>query len=181
MSGVQFNRERFKDAVLYIAWRTKNDPVFGRVKMAKTLWYSDLSTYAEDDGEALTGARYVHWDNGPVPPALYPIIEELESEGLARVEEIPGKGEKRLIPFGQEPAFDGLRPDHRYVIDRYVERMQEAGRAWIVSDGSHHHPGWDLTQDNEEIPYHIGAISRRKPTADDFQRADEIAVELGWK
>lgn len=47
---VEFNRERFEALVLYIAWKTRDDPEFGRTKLAKVLFYADLETYAATAG-----------------------------------------------------------------------------------------------------------------------------------
>ena len=66
--ALKFLRERFREAVLYIAWKTRDDPAFGRTKFAKTLFYADMASYAET-GDALTGALYKYWDPGPVPPS----------------------------------------------------------------------------------------------------------------
>ena len=54
---VDFNAERFREAVLYVSWRMKDDERFGRLKLAKTLFYADFESYA-DDGQPVTGARY---------------------------------------------------------------------------------------------------------------------------
>jgi hypothetical protein len=35
--GREYDADRFKELVLYIAWITKDDPRFGRTKLAKTL------------------------------------------------------------------------------------------------------------------------------------------------
>jgi hypothetical protein len=35
--GREYDADRFKELVLYIAWITQDDPRFGRTKLAKTL------------------------------------------------------------------------------------------------------------------------------------------------
>jgi hypothetical protein len=45
---MEFKRERFRTLVLYIAWKTREDAEFGRTKLAKVLFYSDLATFAGD-------------------------------------------------------------------------------------------------------------------------------------
>ena len=79
--AVTFDMARFREAVAYIAWRMRDDPNFGRLKMAKTLFYVDFDAFAES-GEAVTGAEYRHWPFGPFPPALYHVERELVASGV---------------------------------------------------------------------------------------------------
>ena len=113
---VEFDAERFREAVLYIAWRMKDDEEFGRVKLAKTLFYTDFESYA-DEGAPVTGARYEHWPRGPVPPALYQLFAELQRTGEATVVggEIEGEA-ARLIPT-REPDVRHLSLQQRTLLD----------------------------------------------------------------
>jgi len=178
----EFDRELLKELVRFIAWNTRDDPSFGRVKLAKVLFYTDLSVYAEE-GQALTGAVYQHWQHGPVPPVLYDIEDELESEGLAEVTG-PAAGEpgtNKLSVRERPPMnrFDAWEAWQRQVVERWIERIGGSG-AWKVSDASHLHPGWKLTELYEEIPYHVAFISRRQPTQGDLDRGEQLAAEHGW-
>jgi hypothetical protein len=42
----QFDEDRFRELVLYIAHKTKDDPTFGRTKLAKVLFSRDFVAYA---------------------------------------------------------------------------------------------------------------------------------------
>jgi uncharacterized phage-associated protein len=159
----EFNADRFREAVLYIAWRMRGNENFGRVKLAKTLFYADFESYAEE-GEPVTGARYEHWERGPFPPVLYDLTDGLKSAGQAEV--VGGKyqgEEERLIP-ANEPATPHLLPHHRTLLDLQMDRLAELP-SWQVSDISHEHPAWLLTEDKEEIPYaaaHVPALPSKK-------------------
>jgi uncharacterized phage-associated protein len=83
LMGNSFDVDRFGEAVLYVAWRMKDDAEFVRVKLAKTLFYADFEFFAED-AEPLTGGRYEHWRYGPFPPMLYDVEEDLERAGHAK-------------------------------------------------------------------------------------------------
>ena len=78
-----YDPERFEDLVLFIAWAMRDDPHFGRTKLAKTLFYVDFDAYA-GEGASLTGSTYEHWDHGPFPPQLYDVERKLAREGRAR-------------------------------------------------------------------------------------------------
>lgn len=109
----EYNEERFEELVLYIAWETREDPDFGRTKLAKVLFYSDFTAYL-DEGKAFTGARYEAWPNGPFPPVLYDVEKALAAEGRAKVERLdvgPDRGRVRAVQDPSEPTagHDALR------------------------------------------------------------------------
>lgn len=176
-------QERFEELVLYIAWQTRGDPSFGRTKLAKVLFYSDLAAYAEE-GQPLTGARYEHWQFGPFPPQLYEAEERIAASGLAEVARFRSNDagdELKIVPW-EEPVprlFDQWEVWQQRLVDGYIRTISKAA-SWRVSDDSHKHPGWLLTRDYEEIPYHSAFISRRKPTEGDLERGMSLAREHGW-
>lgn len=174
-----FDKEQFKELVRYIAWKTQSDQSFGRTKLAKVLFYCDLSVYAEE-GAALTGAVYQHWQFGPFPPALYEIEEELAAEGGAEVtEQAAGEHKLRVAERPTMSRFEAWENWQRQVVDKWIGRIG-AGGAWKASDDSHKHPGWLLTDMYEEIPYHTAFMSRRQPSVNDRARGEALAIEHGW-
>lgn len=187
-SSVEFSRERFEALVLYIAWKTRDDPEFGRTKLAKALFYSDLAIYAET-GQPLTGAVYVHRAFGPFPSALDEIEEKLHSEGAARAQRIEApwhieddRESLKILPRQEPPELARIFEEWevwRYVVDSYIDKISRMG-SWKVSDDSHKHPGWLMTEEYEVIPYHVAFMSRRKPTEGDRKRLEQLASEHGW-
>jgi Protein of unknown function (DUF4065) len=153
-----FDADRFREAVLYVAWLTREDARFGRTKLAKTLFYADFSSYAED-GRALTGARYHHWPRGPFPPALYGVQDELVASGTATVKEPQFQGdEAKLIPT-DAPLTPHLTEQELVFLEIHAQKIAE-DPTWKVSDVSHEHPAWALTADREEIPYAAALVPR---------------------
>lgn len=41
MRCLTFDADRFREAVAYVAWKMRDDPEFGRTKLAKTLFQPD--------------------------------------------------------------------------------------------------------------------------------------------
>lgn len=149
--GPAFDETRFREAVLYVSWRMKDNQRFGRLKLAKTLFYADFESYA-DDGSVVTGARYEHFPNGPFPPALYNVIDKLTAAGTADVVGGEFEGDElRLIP-AQSPTTPHLNAYQRALLDLKMDELAGVSSG-KVSDDSHDHPGWLLTADREEIPY----------------------------
>lgn len=156
---IEFNEERFREAVLYVAWRMRGDEGFGRVKLAKTLFFADFESYA-DDGHPVTGARYEHWQFGPFPPALYDLTDELARAGEATVVGGVYEGaEARIIP-ARAPETPHLSLQQRTLLDLQMDEISGMP-SWKVSDVSHEHPGWALTEYKEEIPYAAAFVPTR--------------------
>jgi Protein of unknown function (DUF4065) len=186
--SVEFNRERFEALVLYIAWRTRDDPEFGRTKLAKVLFYSDLEIYAET-GRPLTGAVYIHRAFGPFPSELDSLEEKVHREKIALSQRIDApwdieddRESLKILPRREPPGLPKTFEEwdvQRYVVDSYIDKISRMG-SWKVSDDSHKHPGWLMTDEYEEIPYHVALMSRRKPDERDRERVEQLAREHGW-
>jgi uncharacterized phage-associated protein len=157
----EFDADRFRELVLYVAWRTRDDPHFGRVKMAKTLFYTDFHAYAAE-GQAVTAAKYEHWQYGPFPPVLYEVEKELVKSGLAN-ELRSGDGDEAKLIVTREPATPHIEAWHREFVDIKIKELAPLTAVQVSAD-SHDHPGWDLTADREEIPY-AAALIPTKPSA----------------
>lgn len=167
--GRKYDPELFAAIVLYVAWEARDDARFGRTKLAKVLFYADFDVYA-DTGQSVTGAKYEHWPRGPFPPALYEVERSLEERGYATIKRPEFKGdEAKLHPTRKPPN----PPVEAWILELYRKKIRDLADdpSWQVSDKSHTHPGWELTEDRDEIPYHSHFISRRRPP--------EIAFEIG--
>lgn len=178
----RFDRERFEALVLYIAHQTADDETFGRVKLAKVLFYSDFDVY-RDQGESLTGATYIRMPRGPFPRQLGEAEKALEATGQVVLEH-EGKDEyeeKRIVPQGSPPELGGLFEQWQLLtVDARIKEIQSAS-ARRASDLSHDHPGWRLASENGvEIPYSTALLPQERPSAQDAEDAKRIARERGW-
>lgn len=174
--AVKFDQTLFDELVLYIAWRMRDDPRFGRVKFAKTMFYADFTHY-EELGEPLTGASYYRYPKGPLPVEIYRAEERLETAGLATLKKAQFKyDEEKLMALSFEPSR--TTSFHRAYLDLKMDRVAEEKTAKAVSDKSHEHPGWRVTGHRQKIPYRTVYVSRDGPTADDVAAADNVLREL---
>ena len=62
---MKFNREKFKELILYICEKSKDDIHFDMKKLGVILWKCDFKAYAEL-GESLTGATYIKDPDDPI-------------------------------------------------------------------------------------------------------------------
>jgi hypothetical protein len=178
----RYDAKRFEELVLYIASRTTDDLEFGRTKLAKALFYSDVESFRQL-GVPITGARYVNWKHGPFPKRLRAATRLLQSAG--RIEQIPPSEKyepERLVPtVAGKPDLPGvgITPEQIEIVDAWIERIRhEPARA--ISDLSHQHPGYAMVGRDEEIPYESAFLAERPPTNNEVQEARRIAKERGW-
>ncbi|MGO9903639.1 MAG: Panacea domain-containing protein [Solirubrobacteraceae bacterium] len=174
--ATEFDPDRFREAVMYIAWRTRDDARFGRVKLAKALFYADFDAYA-DGGEVITGARYEHWPFGPFPPILYDVEKQLERSGLAELVGGDFEGDEKKLIAKAEPDTPHLGLWQRAALD--VQIKQLAGSASrTVSEKPHEHPAWLVTRHREAIPY-AAALLPSTPSPEAMEIARRRSADQG--
>ena len=150
----EFNREKFRELTLYIAWRSREDPWFGAVKLNKLLYYCDFIAFARFL-EPITGATYVKYPEGPVPREMLRERRAWVSEGLAAIEkrEVFRYTQHRLIPnnrYGVLPA--SFNENERSIVEEVLCAMSSM-TAKEASDMSHEELGWLLAEERSDIPY----------------------------
>jgi uncharacterized phage-associated protein len=173
-----FDQAKFEELVLYIAWVTRDDERFGRTKFAKALFYTDFNAYAEA-GAAITWAEYRHWQHGPFPPVLYAVTDDLERRGLVNVLRSNAVGaEDRVVAVAEPPAR--LLEEYQRTLARLSADRVAADPSWRVSDLSHEHPGWVLTDMGEPIPYTTAYIGTQRPPREAVEEGRRLRDEHKW-
>jgi len=154
--------KKFKELVLYIADKSKDDPFFGATKLNKILFLVDFKCYAWQ-GKSFTGAKYVHLQNGPAPNEILGIVESLQHEKRAKIKEIACHGytQKRLVPLmGADTSI--FTEEELLLIDATIEQTKNTN-ATEISDWSHTLMPWRLTKNGEEIPYCTAYMLQNHP------------------
>lgn len=147
----QFDREKLKEAVLFIASNCPPDEL-GNVKLHKTLYFADMLHFLRE-GRPLTGVDYLKQKFGPVARHLTATLAALQSEGRLSVteEEYFGLFKKRYIPT-QECAPQLLNRDEQALILEVLDFVRGKS-AREISDISHKAP-WEMVELGEVIPYY---------------------------
>lgn len=176
---IEFDAQKFKELVLYVADRSLDDRYFGATKLNKLLFYADFIAY-RDLGKPITGATYQKQDFGPVPKQMTSTRAALRKEKAAEVVknyELHFR-QKRLLPL-REANLDAFSGAEIALVDKIIEmfRFRSAGD---VSTFSHRAPGWQIAGDKEEIPYFTAFITVQSPTQKDIRRGQELAARFGW-
>ena len=132
--------EKLRQAILYVAWQTRDDPRFGSTKLNKTLFRADFRSYFWRL-KSITGFNYQAQKEGPTLIAMRPVLNDLEERGLVHFE--PGeKRERRVIP-NAEPPRDQLTDEEVTELDAAIRRIQPMS-AEEASDHTHKLQAWKL-------------------------------------
>lgn len=179
-----YRESRLRQAILYMAWLTRDDEKFGSTKLNKALFRADFHSYFQR-GVSVTNARYQALENGPAAVAMLPTLSEMQDASEVRLERGPGSeaDEHRVIPLtGERPNTPLLDARNLAELEAAVQRVQPltAGQASLLS---HDFPGWEhawLQGKGTTIPYE-SVFWRRQNELTDMQEAwaREVATEHG--
>jgi uncharacterized phage-associated protein len=174
-----YDEAKFREMVLYVAARLRDDRSGGATKLNKVLYFADFA-HVRRHGRPISGAEYQKLPQGPAPRRLRPVRQRLVVEGAAVVEteDFLGYELHRLVPR-READLSLFDKDERATLDKVLDDLDGMTSAH-VSELSHQEPGWRLCNDGETIPYqmaHAGNPQLVTPTARRLAR--EVAERYG--
>ena len=148
----KFNKEKFKETILYILERCGAKTNVGETVLYKLLYFADFDFF-EIYGQFLTGAQYRKIDHGPAPRDFNAVMEEMmQSQEVKRdIIEYFGKTQKRYLPL-RNADLSIFRAHETKLIDNVIERLSDMNAAQI-SEYSHYDMPWQATADRELIDY----------------------------
>lgn len=168
-------RDRLRELILYIAEKLEDDPNFGRTKLAKIIYFSDMESFRLHR-KPVTGSAWFRDNFGPTPENFLETLDALKDAGniSEREREYFGQTQKRIEVLSQ-PTLDLLSSRELGIVDRVIERFAD----WNASDLSHlsHGVAWRLSKDERFIPYEYALYSDEPLTEEETLRAQELALK----
>jgi hypothetical protein len=172
---MQFDRDKFKRLVLYIAWKAGRRDWFGATKLNKVLWFSEARFFVLH-GTPIVGATYIREKHGPVPKQIMPIRDELERAGEIRVFK---EGNLIRITTDTKPDLSPFTKEELQIVDYWIDHIDKDHTAGSISDESHDY-AWDIAHMGEEIPLYAILASRiREPNDQELAKLIERAQTQG--
>ena len=168
-------RERLRELILYIAEKLKDDPNFGRTKLAKVIYFSDFRSYTMH-GRPVSGSRYIRLPHGPVPNDYNSIMIEMETNGLVETisSDVHNYVQKRPVAL-RKADLSSFSAQEIDVVNQVIDELihlnasepsnRTHGIAWRLSEGQHY------------IPYEYALYSDEPLTEDETARAQELALK----
>ena len=173
---MKVNQDKFRELVLYLSEKSRDDKKFGAIKLNKLLYFCDFGAYVKF-GTPITGVTYFRLENGPAPRCLVPARREMEEQGLIRIDNVKlanGKIQVRTVNL-RAPKMAAFRVEEIEYIDQVCENLQNLD-ADDVSDLSHMDIAWIVMRQKENIPYDLAFYSNQPLTEEEIKRGREIAA-----
>lgn len=170
---VQFDREKLKEAVWLLADYCPVEEL-GNVKLHKMLYFADMLRFLQE-GRPITGVEYQKQKFGPTARYLSSAVQELQAEGLLRLEENSFYGFYKKSYVGVRPyRAERLSPEEQALL-REVADFVRGKSAKEISELSHN-AAWEAAELGEVIPYFTALrLAPEEVTDDDRAWAIEAA------
>jgi hypothetical protein len=159
----EFDNGKFKELVLLLAERSKNDPLMSRVKLNKLLYRADFEAFRLL-GRSITGAMYVRGQYGPMAAELPRAEEELGKAGYLSWEFRQAGPYTQKVPIATEPTDeDQFAPEELEIVDSALRELSAHGGTGASLWSHEESAGWRMKGDGEEITYESGLIDVIEP------------------
>jgi uncharacterized phage-associated protein len=156
------DHSKLREMILYIADRSAGDPLFGKVKINKLLFYSDFLAHL-NCGQSITGEEYQALQQGPAPRGMLPTLKTMETAKDIAIQ-------CDADPFAPHKIFALRKPDLSLftaeqidIVNRCIDDFR-GQNGTELSNKSHRFVGWALAQPRETIPYSMALIGSREPS-----------------
>lgn len=183
--GIDFNRGKFKELVLFFAQASADDVGFGMVKLNKLLFRADFEAFRLL-GRSITGETYEKQEFGPVARHLPIVLDELAAAGRLRWQAVPRGGFTAKVPGVRDeaeaqPDLTSFGEDEREVIHRTLSELATYGGRTASVWSHEQSAGWNAAPEyGDPIDYGSAFISTAPIPAEDLDRAREFVREQGW-
>ena len=174
----EYDGDKFRELVLYLAECSVDDAKFGKTKLAKLLFFSDFYAYGQL-GKPITGAVYGKYPHGPVPRALsreLRVIEE-KQDGVVAVSRYHDRDQQRVVAL-READLSKFTAAEISLVDEVIRALTDHDAA-SVSRLSHLEAGWQCLDDYADIPYDMVFVSTEPLSQETVTRGQQIAERHG--
>lgn len=149
---MRYNKEKFKNTVLYLARNGGSD--VGKKKLAKFLYFIDFTLY-ELTKKSLTEMNYAKRDYGPMPEpkVFYSALDDLEKNEVIEIKKSNENLLEKIVPLS-DPDMKIFNKEERTIIEQIAEkyRLQNAGELEKIAQSE---PPYKMVEYGELIPYHL--------------------------
>jgi hypothetical protein len=171
-------QRRLREAVLYVSKQCEGASLFGLVKLNKIMWRADFDSFAQR-GQPVTGRLYQRLPQGPAPVEMVPVLNELQADGLLRIERSMVGGHEQQRPIAlSDPVMTFFSPSDVSFLDRAISAYwDKTGKE--TSDLSHG-VAWKTREDGDPMPYELAYLSDTPLGASQKARLLKLAEQHQW-
>lgn len=171
-------QRRLREAVLYVSRACEQAQYFGLVKLNKIIWRADFESFAQR-GQPVTGRQYQRLPQGPAPVEMLPVLNELQADGLLRIER------RTVVDFDEQRPIALAEPVLAFFSLGDIECLDRAISAYWDMTGTEtsdvsHGVGWKSRSDGEAMPYELAYLSDEAVGPNQRARLLRLAAEHSW-
>lgn len=149
-----FDKNKFKEVLLYILEQVGAKPNIGETALFKLLYFIDFNFF-EKTGRSLTGATYMKNHHGPTPRQFKVISDEMIAQGdLEQVKSKYFQYEQRKYLPHRKANLDSLTGTEKEHIDEVLTYLSDKNGSELRSY-SHDDFPWFNTEDQKDIDYSL--------------------------
>jgi hypothetical protein len=178
----KFDREIFKEMILFISAQCKNKPTYGSTILNKILYYSDFFWYGMY-GDSISGETYVRRDYGAAPKHLLSARDSLKKKGILDMIEVDYHGnlQKRPVVTGSV-NYKKLTKEQMEHINKIISEIDDYTAKDVSEKIAHRDLPWNYLKDGDEIPYEtvffLRPTKKTDLTKQDFEWAEKVIDEF---
>jgi hypothetical protein len=176
-----FDHRKMAELIVLFAKSSEEDRFFGSVKLNKLLFAADFMAYGYM-GRSITGATYIHQEQGPAPSPeqFLSVRDDLVHRGRLEIVEEETYNGARNRPVAKDDPDRSLFNEAELTLVGDVLEWLRCMNSMMASDWSHQFSGWKHTKQGEVIPYATVYLWCKVPaTEDDFTWAGQTVKNLG--
>jgi uncharacterized phage-associated protein len=178
--GVHIHKDdrKFYELVVLLADRSKDDPLFGAIKLNKLLFYCDFLAYALL-GKPITGQEYFALQNGPAPRHKVVHWDKMvrRKDIAIRRESTRFDNEREVTLALRDPDVTVFTSPELDIVYKVLAHSKDMAGS-DLSKITHKFPGWELAREKEVIPYPVALVGNRHPTPAELKYARALQEEL---
>ena len=166
---------RIRELILYISEKSKNDPKFGRTKLAKIIYFADIESY-RTFGIPVTGSAYARFQYGPLPVNFHDVLNDLEKTGQIKthVSWYKTQPQKRVLAQ-EEPDLSAFSDQDIEIVDKMILQLLPYNASDVTELS--HGIAWEQTDEKERIPYEASLLSDEPLTPEEISFGLKLARE----
>lgn len=176
-------RKKFENLILYVCQESEADEAFGRTKLNKLLYFADFGHF-RDHGKSISGEEYMAIQNGPVPRAMKPVLDDMISSGAIREDTINiGARHPQMRPHAvRNPDVSLFSASEKAYVDNVLSKYVRMSGTELA-ELSHAEVGYKAAYakgNRERIAYGTAYLPPFSNITQDIVDRTEQLITQGW-
>lgn len=146
------NVVKMKNMILFFIEQCPGSAL-GKTKLMKLLYFADFDHY-DDHRSSISNASYSKFEHGPVPRAVFPLLEEMNESGEIQMGPDPMYPMRVSFTANREFQPSEFSTEEKQTLLRVADRWRSSSKE-AIEHASHVDAPWAASGDRDTIPYEL--------------------------